>query len=1377
MFVAVILVSAVMVTYSTIRYGSGQDEPQTLSAIDETNLALKQVLGFTVGYYGSILQVTGNSSYARTLATKYLDSGLENIADIRPEWGSSFTVNNLELGTNWFTNASYSKGNIVVTYALTGLGISGVTFSASCKLDVEISMSSSSSQVCLTVLKDENVPLNDLSKQNFKFYRYRYSNLTWEMVSPSSEPTSFSNGTYQINIPPEINPYSYAIQVADTRGITVAASSFSHYTASLLFNSTFVEGDYVDNSSPNVGTQSNFTAQQYAPDSIYDSLTEGNVDTITQDYYPSNSVPLGSTTLASGSLADLQSDNGTYMRYRSYASASSSTLKTNAFVAYKTGTSSVAKERTWTGENTTWISEGSLPSSGNEVRSMRVAYSPVQQRSFEKIVITMSLDDNLDAFVWDGTAWSTTNNIGYVGPDANYYRCYDIAYEEKSGKALLVYSRGTTSDEIGYRTWTIGSGWSLESQLNLPTSGIVYWIALAAAPGTRSGTGDDNEIAMIYMDANADVYGYVWTGSSWSNMGQSSVWDTSAVTATEDCIAVAYEQQSGRAMFIWGDSISTDNYYKIWNGATLSSNTNLDIPAQGGITNWVTLKADPSSSALMYLAVDAGSDLNTAYWSGSVWTVHSEHDGSVDSNDQRCADFAWEPTGSKGLLVWGTNSGQITYRTFTGPSTWGSQQNPAMGSNTHSWVQLRTDPRTIGGDKRILGVILESADNDLGVVKWDGSSFTVIGDQTISSDTGTSTYECFDIEFMNYGPPTEFTSEVEFTGSSNTQDWNLLTWTVDSCTVAGVNVTLQLFNYQTGQYPTNEDGYLTDIVGTTDVRKEQNITVTPVDFRDAIGGWKLKFKAVKSTSSKFDVNIDLARYRTGSAVYALDLEEQWTDVNVTYMNPRPTLCIKTGAPSLDDLKVDVWHGGSWHNVLNGLAANAWNNVSVAAYLNSSTFTIRFNTSADTVQSNWQIDAVLLRPESDQDLFTSLQDPSATVAVELLQNGTMRWLGQNLQLTTDAIPLPPVPVKAFHVNQTIRVNDTFSVDEEVPFQVEDWASGYTVPLGLTDSATVFGNRQMIVFLVNTQVSKFTIWWNGSDEATQTPLAFTNTYFTGDNPDSNLLTNGQINLQLGGSFTVTSTVVGKSTSSTANFMRINLENSVYGANPAFVIHHGIVRDIVQQEAEWGTDGSGIGGADGCPNLYANIVLTLPANATYFTYQLRLMFINSAQPRAISDLCPLKLSSTSVTDIQTENGTSLNYPNVISGNGTFIDYNYPSSPSTAHHWSQFIDGAKGAGIMFTDSANQKLYAFDPYVSAAIGSLNVSISATAKTIELSPVTYPLGEVSSFPTPNTYDITWSGAVVTFDGTNPIYKEESGTKTGLWILAEIPPTITVNTDN
>jgi hypothetical protein len=255
-------------------------------------------------------------------------------------------------------------------------------------------------------------------------------------------------------------------------------------------------------------------------------------------------------------------------------------------------------------------------------------------------------------------------------------------------------------------------------------------------------------------------------------------------------------------------------------------------------------------------------------------------------------------------------------------------------------------------------------------------------------------------------------------------------------------------------------------------------------------------------------------------------------------------------------------------------------------------------------------------------------------------------------------------------------------------------------------------------------------------------------------------------------VTSTV--GSSSSYSKFMRINIENSTYGANPAYVIHHGIVRDIVQQEAEWGTTYGG-GGAHDCPDVYANIVLTLPAHATYFTYQLGLTFINSAQTRTITDLTPIKLTSNPApTTTQTENGTALSDPIVGSASGTFYNY-FPGVNTTLHHWSQFTwgTGAQGTGIMFTNTTNQNLYAFDPRATGPTGSLNVS--TTFKTIEFSPVTQLLGQVSGFPTPNTFGITWSGAVVTFDSTTPIYAGLG--QPGLWILAELPPSIAVATEN
>ena len=155
----------------------------------------------------------------------------------------------------------------------------------------------------------------------------------------------------------------------------------------------------------------------------------------------------------------------------------------------------------------------------------------------------------------------------------------------------------------------------------------------------------------------------------------------------------------------------------------------------------------------------------------------------------------------------------------------------------------------------------------------------------------------------------------------------------------------------------------------------------------------------------------------------------------------------------------------------------------------------------------------------------------------------------------------------------------------------------------------------------------------------------------------------------------------------------------------------------------------------------MITLPAGVTYYTYQLRLMFLNSTQARAISDLSPIRVSTNiSPVQTQTENGTLAGYPILQNGTGTFLNSSIGSW--TAHHFSQFVsDNGKGAGIMFTDAANQKLYAFDSIAGSSTGALKIGSAL----IELLPVS---AAQASFRYP--YDITWQGAVVTFDGTSPI---------------------------
>jgi hypothetical protein len=378
----------------------------------------------------------------------------------------------------------------------------------------------------------------------------------------------------------------------------------------------------------------------------------------------------------------------------------------------------------------------------------------------------------------------------------------------------------------------------------------------------------------------------------------------------------------------------------------------------------------------------------------------------------------------------------------------------------------------------------------------------------------------------------------------------------------------------------------------------------------------------------------------------------------------------------------------------------------------------------------------------------------TLVVESLQNGTLRWLGSSLQLSTQGKPILPIPVRALRVNQTVN-----GVDREVPFQIEDWGSDYRVPLGLTSNASLFGNRQMIVFLANHNVQKVTLWWNGRDTATQTPYAFVNRYFTGDNPAIRRLTNGILTLTVSASYdTITSSIAGGGITSTASFMRLNNYNPVYGSSPAYVIHHGIVRDIIQQEAEWSN------GAPNSPNVYSQMYFTLPANATYYTYALRTVFVDSLQSRSLTDLCAIRVS-VSGGQQRTENGTSGGYP--ISSAAAGLFYNFSGFQNGwAHHWSEFISGSSGAGIMFRDNANEQLYLLDSIAGQKTGGVN--IASASRVIEFNPV----GR-SQFPAAFTYslDVTWHGAVATFNG-EPIYPTAGNV--GLWVLVEHPPVVAVS---
>jgi hypothetical protein len=107
---------------------------------------------------------------------------------------------------------------------------------------------------------------------------------------------------------------------------------------------------------------------------------------------------------------------------------------------------------------------------------------------------------------------------------------------------------------------------------------------------------------------------------------------------------------------------------------------------------------------------------------------------------------------------------------------------------------------------------------------------------------------------------------VEFSGSSNLEEWTQLQLTLDSAwTTGSVAVTVQLYNYELGRYAEpGEDGYLnytSSPTPNTDETKAITITTNPMRFRDGSGNWRVKISGVRAGAPTFQFKADFLEFK------------------------------------------------------------------------------------------------------------------------------------------------------------------------------------------------------------------------------------------------------------------------------------------------------------------------------------------------------------------------------------------------------------------------------------------------------------------------------------------------------------------------------------
>jgi hypothetical protein len=366
---------------------------------------------------------------------------------------------------------------------------------------------------------------------------------------------------------------------------------------------------------------------------------------------------------------------------------------------YNTTNPTLPKWRTWNG---TISAAGNASDTGTSADAEWVVLrsSPVRD---EKILATLDDLGEVKAQAWNVSAqnWTPATNISTaIGTTNDAYRGLDVAYEQNSGRAMVVASNGTAN--AVYNIWN-GTAWEYATSQVMSTdgcTGTVIWVVLKSKPNS-------NELLVVEQDSNADYCARIWNGTAWIN---NSTLDTAPTTSTTQRFDAAYEQQSGDAIIAWEKQTTAGLiWYATYSGGIWGT------PASSGrdvglASLWIKAASMRGSNRVMFGTIEntATYTMNALEWNGTAWGTNASLDRAIETTaGYRFMDVAYIGTNGSAIAVYADADSDIPYyRTCTNATncfagTWVAATNTTATTNycgsaaaDIGWIGLDPDPRS-----------------------------------------------------------------------------------------------------------------------------------------------------------------------------------------------------------------------------------------------------------------------------------------------------------------------------------------------------------------------------------------------------------------------------------------------------------------------------------------------------------------------------------------------------------------------------------------------------------------------------------------------------------------------------------------------------------
>lgn len=464
--------------------------------------------------------------------------------------------------------------------------------------------------------------------------------------------------------------------------------------------------------------------------------------------------------------ADAVQNDGSAMVYGDAANDSTSTVR------YISVTSTV-------GSAVTTVAVGAGTTNDAEIKHVSLKAAPTRA---EFISGQLLANGRLDFIKANGTTWTQLFNVTSSptqvcnGTLGLCYQSFDVAYEQLSGRALMVYNKlNSNNGTFYYVTWD-GNVTSSESSFIVNASGNSNFNWMKLIPkGSRLTDNRSNEMMLLAVDNSSNLYAAYWDGTQFL---ASTTLKASFPTIEGRPFDGAWETLSGDFVAIYGSTTATTQDVfarRIFSGSAWGNETST-FPMGDGTgpvkPYWVSADADPLSNRIAaafgytccFSIVQTDSEGVWKYDGVSQsWSAAPSYNASMEGNTAygqvQAAFERFGTSDSTSTAIFTFNPGAAAdtadYAVWTpGGGFPASVDFPGGWEDDGNYRKLIPHPNN---DYMVFFGV--DSDNDLNDQYWDGSSWNATGTE-LSTSVATTTdgnatlmeNNAFDFAWQPYSP-------------------------------------------------------------------------------------------------------------------------------------------------------------------------------------------------------------------------------------------------------------------------------------------------------------------------------------------------------------------------------------------------------------------------------------------------------------------------------------------------------------------------------------------------------------------------------------------------------------------------------------------------